>query len=60
MSIKLTSSNGQVAYDVNEYVVDTPDEIQNLPKKCGMGSTAIVISTSEVFMKNGRGEWVKM
>lgn len=57
---KMTSQNGDVVYDVKEYVCDTPDDIVNLPRNCGMGSTCIVISTSEVYMMNSKGEWVKI
>ena len=58
--VRLIASNGEIQYDVNEYCIDSPDEIANLPKDCAMGSTAIVISTAEIYMKNGSGEWVKL
>ena len=51
--------DGDVVYGVNEYVCDTIEDLASLPP-CGMGSTAIVISTSEVYMRNGKGEWVKI
>jgi hypothetical protein len=43
--IKLTASNGEVLYGVNEYVCDTSEDIVDLPLNCSMGSTALVIST---------------
>ena len=58
--IKMTSQNGDVVYDIKEYVCDTPDDVPNLPRNCGMGSTCIVISTSEVYMMNSTQEWVKL
>lgn len=58
--IKLISANGDIQYDVNEYVIDTPEDLMNMPKDCAMGSIAIVVSTSEVYMKNSAGEWVKL
>lgn len=58
--VKLIASNGESTYGVNDYVIDTPDDIQNLPRHCEMGSSAIVISTGEVYMKNSAGEWVKI
>lgn len=58
--IKLISSNGEVQYDVNEYVCDTLDDIAKLPKNCAMGSFAIVISTGDVFILNSNKEWVVM
>ena len=58
--IKIKSSNGNIAYDIYEYVVDNANEINALPAACGMGSTAIVISTVELYIKNGEGKWVKL
>lgn len=58
--ITLTSSSGNVQYDVNEYVCDSLEDIPNLPHHCAMGSIAVIISTAEVYMKNSNGEWVKL
>ena len=58
--LNLYSQNGDIQYNIREYVVDTLDDIKSLPTHAAMGSTAIVISTSEVFMLNGEKEWVKM
>lgn len=57
---KLISSNGEVQYDVNEFACDTPADIAKLPVSCAMGSTAIIISTGEVYMLNSKREWVKL
>lgn len=57
---KMTSRNGEVVYDVKEFVCDTPEDIAMLPRNCSMGSTCVVISTSEVYMMNSKGEWVKI
>lgn len=57
---KLIASSGESAYGVNEYAVDTPEDIQNLPTQGAMGSIVIVISTGEVYMKNSEGKWVKI
>lgn len=58
--INLYSQNGDVQYNIREYIVDTEDEIANLPKGAAMGSTALVLSTAELFMLDGQGEWVKI
>lgn len=58
--IKMIGANGEVTYGIVEFVCDSPDEIESLPRGAEMGSTCIVISTSEVYMKNGVGEWVKL
>lgn len=56
--IKMTDTNGNVQYDVNSYVCDTEADIDFLPTKVSMGSTAFVIETSHLYMLNGNREWV--
>lgn len=56
---KITSNDGDVAYGIKEFVCDTLDDLNTLPP-CQMGSTAIVIATAAVYMKNSKGEWVKL
>ena len=58
--IKLMSTNGQIQYDHDEYLIDTVEDLQNIPKRVAMGSIALVISTSDVYMKDSSGEWVKL
>lgn len=55
--IKLMSTNGQIQYDHDEWVIDEEKDLKLLPKKSGMGSVAIVISTGKVYMKDSSGEW---
>jgi len=60
MAIKQTNreycpfQNGYVC----EYVVDTVAEIASLPSCCTK-STALVVSTGEVYMVNASGRWAK-
>jgi hypothetical protein len=56
---KLISHDGNPAYGLQEYVVDSAEDIKNLPH-CDMGSTALVISTGEVYMADSKGEWHKL
>lgn len=58
--INLISQSGDVQYKVVDYVVDTPDDILELSTECAMGSSALVINTSELYMLNGQKEWVKL
>lgn len=53
MAIKLVATNGNITYEQNDYVVDTVAEISKLPTRCGMGSTAFVITTNQRYMLNG-------
>ena len=56
---KITSNDGDISYGVKEFVCDSVDDLSILPS-CQMGSVAIIITTSEVYMKNSKGEWVKL
>lgn len=58
MAVNKISTNGQIQYNVDEYVIDSPDEINKLSQKSVPGSVAIYTSTGDVYMKNGSGEWV--
>ena len=58
MSKNLISTNGQIQYGVDEFVIDTPDDLKALPFRSKMGSTALCISNGEVYVKNSSGEWV--
>ena len=46
-------------YGVKTFVVDTYADLESLPN-CLMGSAALVLDESEVYMKNGEGSWVKL
>jgi hypothetical protein len=58
MAVNMMASNGQVRYHVDEYVIDTPNDLKNMPRQAAPGSVAICTSNSEVYMKNNSGEWV--
>ena len=34
MAFNMISTNGQVQYNVSEFVIDSPDDLESLPKKC--------------------------
>lgn len=55
--INLLSQNGHQDYGIKEYVLDTLDDLNDLPTTDKAGSTAFVIPTSQVFMINSKGEW---
>ena len=55
------STSGHVKYGLKEYVLDTPDDIENLPVSgIPVGSFAFIISTSQVYMLNSKGEWLEV
>lgn len=51
--------DGDVEYGVNEYVCDTVEDLESLPR-CKMGSTVLVLETSDVYVKDGNGDWRKI
>jgi hypothetical protein len=54
------SNNGKKTYGIKNFIVDTPDDIDNLPKDCHPGCLAFVISNSAYFMMNHKQTWVKV
>ena len=58
MSVIVRTQNGEVRYKVNEYTLDTPNDLPELDyAECAAGSTALIISTGEVYMKNSENKW---
>lgn len=51
--------DGDVEYGINEYVCDTEEELKELPR-CKMGSVALVLENSAVYVKDGNGDWRKL
>ena len=56
---KITKNDNDISYNVKEFVCDTVEDLQTLPK-CEMGSLAIVISEASVYLRNSAGKWVKI
>ena len=60
MAYSLLSQSGQRsgrAYGVKSYVVDTPEDLKDIPTNIPMGCSALVISTKERYMLDSHGEW---
>lgn len=55
------SNDGDIAYNVNEYVCDSVSDLFALPR-CAAGSIAIILENNNVsiYMKNSKNEWVKL
>lgn len=58
--IGIMKNGGHTTYGLKEYVVDSTEDINSLPLDGVMGSTAFVIETGDVYMLNGKKEWVKI
>lgn len=55
--IKATKMNNTVSHYLYEFVVDSVEELNQLPTNCEMGSTAYVIENSTNYIKNGNNQW---
>lgn len=55
--ISIASQFGQVSYNVVKLILDTKDDLINLPTGVKPGSTAFVIETSETWMMNSQNQW---
>lgn len=58
MGVILRAQNGEIRNRVEEYTLDTLDDLSILQTtNCAFGSTALVIATGEVYIKNSQGVW---
>lgn len=48
---------GQVRGHIKTFVIDEVEDIQDLPDDTPIGSSALVIATSDVYMLNNEREW---
>lgn len=56
--IYIMKNGGHDTYNIKQFTLDTPDDLPNLPTSgIAVGSAALVISTSDVYMLNSKGEW---
>lgn len=56
---KIIKNDNDVTYGIKEFALDSIADLKTLPK-CEMGSTAFIIESGEVYIKNSAGEWVKI
>lgn len=56
----LYKQDGETLYGIKEFVLDTKEDLQNLPTNIKAGSSALIISTGAVYMLNGSKEWVEI
>ena len=56
------SSNSQIAYGIEHYLLDTFDDLKDLNKKSSLkpGSTVFIIETSKYYMLNGKRAWIEI
>ena len=56
----LYANNDDISYGIKKFILDTEDDLQNLPKGVRPGSSALVISTSKVYVLNHEGYWIEI
>jgi hypothetical protein len=56
----ITGNSGHTAYGTKEFLCDTIADVENLPIDITVGSTALVIEGSKVFILNNKKEWVEI
>jgi hypothetical protein len=60
MGMNTISQSGHTAYGIKEFVVDTDDDVKNLPVDIPMGSAALSIKSGHVFILNSQDEWKEL
>lgn len=60
MAYKMISTNGQIQYGIDEFIIDSEEDLQKLPKRSNMGSSALCLTNGAVYVKNSSGEWVEV
>lgn len=59
MAYNIIANGGQTVPGIKEYVIDSIDDLDCLPKT-PMGSTALIISTGKVYILDGSQEWKEL
>jgi hypothetical protein len=58
--INLYKHDGEVLYGIKEFLLDSPEDLSQLPTNVKTGSTALIISSSALYMLNGNKQWVEI
>lgn len=56
----LYANDDDILYGIQKYIVDTEEDMENLPNHTRAGSTAFVIETSTTYILNHSKEWKKI
>lgn len=60
MAYSLMQVDSNVAHGVNQYIIDSAEDIEKLPRTCQPGSAALDASTGDVYILNNAREWKKI
>lgn len=56
--ITLYKQDGETLYGIKEYLLDSPEDLSKLPTDVRSGSSALILSTGQVYFLNGSKQWV--
>lgn len=56
--IQIIQEQGKTAYGINNYAIDTDNELSQIPSYVKSGSTVYSIENGKTFIKNNQGEWI--
>ena len=61
MAIKIIDSGGDTEQNVNQYILDTDDDVAKLPQEKRLsGSMALVLTSGDLWGCNTEGKWVRI
>ena len=55
--VNLYKQDGEILYGIKEFILDSIDDLSNLPTNIRSGSSALIIPTGEVYFLNGSKTW---
>ena len=60
MAIKQIYPTLEATCPRREFILDTEEDVQNLPESCAPGSAALVADGGAIYLLNASGEWKKV
>lgn len=55
--INLYRQDGETLYGIKEFLLDSVEDLTQLPKNIRCGSSALIIPTGELYILDGKKEW---
>jgi hypothetical protein len=60
MAHNITANDDTIAYGIKKIMVDSKEELKELPYKLAPGSKALDVSTMDLYLLNNQNTWVKI
>lgn len=55
--VNLYKQDGETLYGIKEFLLDSVEDLTQLPKNIRCGSSALIIPTGELYILDGKKEW---